>query len=68
MIDAVELLIEMPIKEKKYETIKVYYTQFFHYWLNDCPVKWERIDDDITTVIKFFLPLEGESNNNQEAN
>ena len=39
--------------------------QFFHYWLNDCPVKWERIGDDITTVsYKFFLPLEGESNNN----
>ena len=43
--------------------------QFFHYWLNDCPVKWERIGDDITTVsYKFFLPLEGESINNQEAN
>ena len=43
--------------------------QFFHYWLNDCPVKWERIEDDITTVsYKFFLPLEGESINNQEAN
>ena len=41
--------------------------QFFHYWLNDCPVKWERIGDDITTVsYKFFLPLEGESNNNKE--
>ena len=41
--------------------------QFFHYWLNDCPVKWERIGDDITTVsYKFFLPLEGESNNNSE--
>ena len=33
--------------------------QFFHYWLNDCPVKWERIDDDITTVsYKFYLPIE----------
>ena len=43
--------------------------EFFHYWLNDCPVKWERIGDDITTVsYKFFLPLEGESINNQEAN
>ena len=39
--------------------------QFFHYWLNDCPVRWERIGDDITTVsYKFFLPLEGESINN----
>ena len=43
--------------------------QFFHYWLNDCPVKWERIGDDITTVsYKFYLPLEGESINNQDAN
>ena len=48
------------MKQLKYIT-----PQFFHYWLNDWPVKWERIGDDITTVsIKFFLPLEGESNNN----
>ena len=48
------------MKQLKYIT-----PQFFHNWLNDCPVKWERIEDDITTVsIKFFLPLEGESNNN----
>ena len=48
-------------------SLKYITPQFFHYWLNDCPVKWERIDDDITTVsYKFFLPLEGESNNNKE--
>ena len=41
--------------------------EFFHYWLNDCPVKWERIEDDITTVsIKFFLPLEEENDNSSE--
>ena len=50
------------MKQLKYIT-----PQFFHYWLNDCPVKWERIGDDITTVsYKFYLPLEGESNNNSE--
>ena len=48
-------------------SLKYITPQFFHYWLNDCPVKWERIEDDITTVsYKFFLPLEGESNNNKE--
>ena len=42
------------MKQLKYIT-----PQFFHYWLNDCPVKWERIDDDITTVsYKFYLPIE----------
>ena len=41
--------------------------QFFHYWLNDCPVKWERIGDDITTVsIKFFLPIEEEIDNSSD--
>ena len=41
--------------------------EFFHQWLNDCPVKWERIEDDITTVsIKFFLPLEEENDNSSE--
>ena len=41
--------------------------EFYHNWLNDCPIKWERIEDNITTqTIKFFLPLEDESNNNKE--
>ena len=43
--------------------------EFYYRWLEDCPVKWERIEDNVTTqTIKFFLPLEGESNNNKEAN
>ena len=43
--------------------------QFYHQWLEDCPVKWIKQEDNITTqTIKFFLPLEGESINNQEAN
>ena len=50
------------MKQLKYIT-----PEFFHNWLNDCPVKWERIGDDITTVsYKFFLPLEGESINNSD--
>ena len=33
--------------------------QFYHQWLVDCPVKWERIEDDILTqTIKFTLPIE----------
>ena len=33
--------------------------EFYHQWLNDCPVKWERIEDDILTqTIKFTLPIE----------
>jgi len=33
--------------------------QFFHYWLNDCPVKWIKEKDNITTVtITFQLPIE----------
>ena len=52
------------MKQLKYIT-----PEFYHRWLEDCPVKWERIEDDITTVsYKFYLPLEGESINNQEAN
>ena len=48
------------MKQLKYIT-----PQFYHQWLEDCPIKWERIEDNITTqTIKFFLPLEGESNNN----
>ena len=40
-------------------SLKYITPQFFHYWLNDCPVKWERIEDDITTVsYKFYLPIE----------
>ena len=32
--------------------------EFFHNWLNDCPVKWERIEDNIDEIsIKFFLPI-----------
>ena len=43
--------------------------QFYHNWLEDCPIRWERIEDNVTSqTIKFFLPLEGESNNNKEAN
>ena len=35
--------------------------EFYHRWLEDCPVKWERIDDDIfTQTIKFTLPIEEE--------
>ena len=40
--------------------------QFYHQWLEDCPIKWERIEDDITTqTIKFYLPLEEEYVNNE---
>jgi hypothetical protein len=35
--------------------------EFYHRWLEDCPVKWERIDDDVLTqTIKFSLPIEEE--------
>jgi len=38
--------------------------EFFHNWLNDCPVKWERIEDNVDEIsIKFFLPLEEENDN-----
>ena len=41
--------------------------QFYHQWLNDCPVKWIKQEDNITSqTITFYLPLEGESNNNKE--
>ena len=44
------------MKQLKYIT-----PEFFHNWLNDCPVKWERIEDDILTqTIKFTLPIEEE--------
>ena len=60
------------IKEYRNESmnqLKYITPQFYHQWLEDCPIKWERIGDDITTqTIKFYLPLEGESNNNKEAN
>ena len=50
------------MKQLKYITL-----QFYHQWLEDCPIRWERIEDNVTTqTIKFFLPLEGESNNNSE--
>ena len=42
-------------------SLKYITPQFFHYWLNDCPVKWERIEDNILTqTIKFTLPIEEE--------
>ena len=48
------------MKQLKYIT-----PQFYHQWLEDCPIRWERIEDNVTSqTIKFFLPLEGESNNN----
>ena len=32
--------------------------EFFHNWLNDCPVKWERIEDNVDEIsIKFYLPI-----------
>ena len=35
--------------------------EFFHNWLNDCPVHWERIEDNVDEIsIKFFLPIEEE--------
>jgi len=44
------------MKQLKYIT-----PEFYHRWLNDCPVKWERIEDDILTqTIKFTLPIEEE--------
>ena len=49
------------MKQLKYIT-----PQFFHYWLNDCPVKWERIEDNVDEIsIKFFLPIEEEYDNNE---
>ena len=33
--------------------------QFYHRWLEDCPVKWERIEDNVDEIsIKFYLPIE----------
>jgi len=43
--------------------------EFYHQWLEDCPVKWERIDDNlITQTIRFTLPLEDDSNIKCESN
>ncbi len=40
-------------------SLKYITPQFFHYWLNDCPVKWIKEKDNITTVtITFQLPIE----------
>jgi len=42
------------MKQLKYIT-----PEFFHHWLNDCPVKWIKESDNITTVtITFQLPIE----------
>ena len=50
------------MKELKYIT-----PEFFHNWLNDCPVKWERIEDNVDEIsIKFFLPIEEEYDNSSE--
>ena len=50
------------MKQLKYIT-----PQFFHNWLNDCPVKWERIEDNVDEIsIKFFLPLEEENDNDSD--
>ena len=41
--------------------------EFFHNWLNDCPVHWERIEDNVDEIsIKFFLPIEEEIDNSSE--
>ena len=49
------------MKQLKYIT-----PEFFHNWLNDCPVKWERIEDNVDEIsIKFFLPIEEEYDNNE---
>jgi hypothetical protein len=33
--------------------------QDYHWWLNDCPIKWIKDEDNITTqTITFHLPLE----------
>ena len=45
-------------------TIECTYTKFQE-WLNDCPTQIEDYKDNVTSqTIKFFLTLEGESNNN----
>ena len=50
------------MKQLKYIT-----PEFFHNWLNDCPVHWERIEDNVDEIsIKFFLPLEEENDNSSE--
>ena len=33
------------MKQLKYIT-----PEFFHNWLNDCPVKWERIEDNVDEI------------------
>ena len=41
------------MKQLKYIT-----PEFFHNWLNDCPVHWERIEDNVDEIsIKFYLPI-----------
>ena len=33
--------------------------QDYHWWLNDCPIKWIKQEDNITSqTITFYLPLE----------
>ena len=50
------------MKQLKYIT-----PEFFHNWLNDCPVHWERIEDNVDEIsIKFFLPIEEEIDNSSE--
>ena len=50
------------MKQLKYIT-----PEFFHNWLNDCPVKCEWIEDNVDEIsIKFFLPLEEENDNSSE--
>ena len=50
------------MKQLKYIT-----PEFFHNWLNDCPVKWERIEDNVDEIsIKFFLPIEEEIDNSSD--
>ena len=42
------------MKQLKYIT-----PQFYHQWLNDCPIKWIKQEDNITSqTITFYLPLE----------
>ena len=41
--------------------------EFFDNWLNDFPVHWERIEDNVDEIsIKFFLPIEEEIDNSSE--
>ena len=50
------------MKQLKYIT-----PEFFHNWLNDCPVHWERIEDNVDEIsIKFFLPIEEEIDNSSD--